>query len=66
MSEQKELVSELKEVLAKYNIPSAVIAIPLEPGEFFLMMHYARVDDIQKLGMLLSEYHLSVPANQLN
>ena len=66
MSEQKELVSDLKEVLAKYNIPSAVIAIPLEPGEFFLMMHYARIDDIQKLGMLLSEYQLSVPASQLN
>ena len=66
MTEQQQLVSELKEVFAKFNIPSAVIAIPLDPGEFFLVMHYVRISDIQALGMLLSEYQPSVPTSQLN
>jgi hypothetical protein len=50
------LIADLKEVFAKHNVGSAIFAVPLNRGQFFLMMHQAEMIDIRLLGMLLSQY----------
>lgn len=66
MSTQQELVLDLKQVLQKYGITSAVIAVPMQPGEFFLMMHYVSIEHMHQLGTLLSEYQPKIDPSQLN
>lgn len=62
----KELVADLQEVFAKHNVESAVFAIPREPGEFFLIMHYVSVEDVQALGILLTNLHTPVEPRTLH